>query len=461
MKMPTNFLWGGSVSAHQSEGAVQTEYGKGQSIYDVLKTKGFGDFDNGIDTYHHYQEDAKLFKELGMNCYRFSISWSRIFPEGEGNINEQGLVFYDHFIDSLLEQGIEPMVCLYHFDTPLALQEKYNGWMSRKTVEAFEAYARLLMKRYQTKVKYWIPMNEQNGCPIVGMISSGIKPNDSEFQKIRVQLMHNLAIASATVVKLKKEICPEACVLGMINASPCYPKTCDPKDVLTATKIHYGFNFDLLNLLVKGTYAKTSWAMMKEKDILPDMKENDLNFLKENSVDAIGMSYYASITTDAQHAQIDVSKNTLQTFLGTATAFEQNPYLEATQWGWTIDHIGLRIILNDLYQRFELPIYVLESGIGVRETLNEKNTVEDDYRIDYFAQQIDEVRKAINLDHVDVRSFLTWAPIDILSSHGEMSKRYGFIYVDRTEAELKEMKRYKKKSFEWFSKVIKSNGEIL
>lgn len=461
MKMPDGFLWGGSVSAHQSEGAAEGSYGKGMTIYDEMNRKGFRDFSKGIDTYHHYKEDAKLFKELGINTYRFSIAWSRILPDGEGKVNEQGLQFYDDFIDSLIENGIEPMVCLYHFDTPLALQKKYNGWESRKTVEAFEKYTRIIMNRYKDKVKYWIPMNEQNGCTVVGMISSGIRSDHPQFSKIRNQLMHHLAMASASVVKCKKELCPSSIVIGMINASPCYPVSCRPMDVLEAQRVNNSFNFELLQLLVKGTYTKQHWAQMQGLDILPEMAEGDLSYLKENTVNAIGISYYASLVTGDNHKGIDITANTLNTFLGGTTAFEKNVHLNKTQWGWTIDPVGLRIILNDIYQRYEKPIYVLESGIGVQEELDEKLSVEDDYRISYFSRQIEEVRNAICIDHVDVRSFLTWAPIDILSSQGEMKKRYGFIFVNRTDDDLKDMKRYKKKSFQWYHDVICSNGEFL
>lgn len=461
MKMPDGFLWGGSVSAHQSEGASQPEYGRGPSIYDYLKKKGFRDFRDGIDVYHHYEEDAKLFKEMGMNSYRFSISWSRVVPEGEGEVNEQGLAFYDRFIDSLLENGIEPIVCLYHFDTPLALQMKYNGWFGRETVDAFEAYTRILMNRYKGKVKYWIPMNEQNGCTVVGMISSGIQPDDPNFQKLRNQLLHNQAIASALVGKCKREIDPEAIIVGMINASPCYPKTCLPLDVLEAQRVNESFNFDLLDIMIKGRYAPATWKRMVQEQTMPEMKEEDLQLLEENTMDAIGMSYYASLVASEDNKGIDISKNLLGTFQGKQTAFEKNPYLGMTQWGWTIDPTGLRVILRELYQRYEMPIYVLESGIGVAEELNEQNSVEDDYRIEYFTKQIEAVRSAICEDFVDVRSFLTWAPIDILSSQGEMKKRYGFIYVNRSDTELLDMKRYKKKSFQWYHDVMASNGETI
>ncbi|EOR26493.1 Aryl-phospho-beta-D-glucosidase BglH [bioreactor metagenome] len=461
MKMPEGFLWGGSVSAHQTEGASGEEYGKGLTIYDYLKSKGFRDFNDGIDFYHNYEDDIKLFKELGINSYRFSVAWSRILPDGEGEINEQGLRFYDRVIDSLLDNQIEPMICLYHFDTPLELQNKYDGWLGRGTLRAYEKYVRILMERYKGKVKYWIPMNEHNGCPLVGLLASEIGPDDSKFDSTRYQLMHNMALASAIVVKCKNEIDPDATVIGMINSSPCYPKTCNPLDILEAQRINESFNFDLLNILVRGQYSKALWRSMDINNLLPNIEDNDLELLKKNTVDCIGISYYASSIASNEKRGINVSRNTLNTFMGKKTAFDKNPYLENTEWGWTIDPLGLRIILKDIYQRYEKPIYILESGIGVNEELDKNMTVEDDYRIEYFKKQIEAVSSSICEDFVDVRSFLTWAPIDILSSQGEMKKRYGFIYVNRTDTDLRDMKRYKKKSFKWFHDVIKSNGEEL
>ena len=461
MKLPKDFLWGGSVSAHQTEGAVGPEYGKGPSIYDYLKEKGICNFDQGIDTYHHYREDARLFGELGLNCYRFSISWSRVLPDGEGEINEEGMAFYEDFVDALLENGIEPMVCLYHFDTPLALQKKYNGWLSRETVKAYARYAAIVMERLGGKVKYWIPMNEQNGCPLVGMISSGIKPDHPDFDRLRSQLTHNLALASAWVTENKRTYAPQATVIGMINAGPVYPATCRPEDVRAAQGLSEVYNLELLQLLTRGTYSKSLWRRMERQGILPEAEEGDWELLKRNTVDAVGISYYASKTVSGQNKNADLSRDLLRTFGGGKSAFDPNPYLEATQWGWTVDPEGLRIVLNMIYNRFELPIYVLESGVGVRESLDENKTVEDDYRIDYLRRQIEAVEAACAQDGVDVRSYLTWAPIDILSSRGEMAKRYGFIYVDRDEEGNGDMKRYKKKSFDWYRQVIESNGEKL
>ncbi len=459
-KFPSNFLWGGSVSAHQTEGASTLEYGKGPSIYDLMQSQGGRDFSAGIDTYNRYEEDAKLLKELGINCYRFSIAWSRVLTDGESVINQQGLEFYDRFIDSLLENGIEPIICLYHFDIPLALQKKYNGWLARETVEAFKTYTRIVLERYKDMVKYYMPMNEQNWCPLISLMISGEK-DPYKFSKMRYQLMHHLALASSNVVKLAKEINPQAIVFGMINASPIYPKTSKPEDCLAAKKVNEAINHELLHLLVHGDYAPELKKRLVAQNLYPDVTAADEIQLKENTISAIALSYYMSMMVDESALNTDPILTAIQTISGKDNGTSQNPYLEATEWGWTIDHTGLRYILNEVYTRYHLPIYILESGVGVAEELDDNNTIIDDYRIDYFKNQILAVKAAINEDNVDVRSFITWAPIDILSSQGEMKKRYGFIFVNRTDADLKDMKRYKKKSFAWFNEVIKSNGENL
>lgn len=461
MVLPKNFLWGGSVSAHQTEGANSQDYGKGPSIYDYLEQKGFGDFSGGIDTYHRFTEDIALFKELGINSYRFSIAWSRILPQGEGTVNEQGLAYYDAFIDALIAADIEPIICLYHFDTPLALQEKYQGWLGRETINAFIEYTRVVMKRYGDRVKYWIPMNEQNGCPLVGLLSLGIGPDHEKFDVIRNQLAHNIAVASAHVHRLAKELVEDSKVISMVVASPAYPKTCNPKDVLVAQDINESFNHSVLSLLVNGEYARGQYRKMEKDNTLPVILEEDMTLLQEQRIDRIGLSYYASITASEENAGIDPSRNTLRTFQGLSSGYAKNEFLGKTEWDWTIDHDGLRVILKDVYNRYNLPIYVLESGIGVIEELDENYTVQDDYRIEYFKNQIQSVKDAVDIDGVDVRSFLTWAPIDILSSQGEMKKRYGFIYVNRNETDMLDLKRYKKKSFAWFNQVIKSNGREL
>ena len=457
--MTNEFLWGGSISAHQSEGASDQVYEKGKSIYDVLKDRGFRDFSQGIDLYHRYKDDIRLLKEMGFNSFRFSISWSRIFPKGEGKINQKGVDFYNSYIDELIKVGIEPIICLYHFDTPLYLQEKYDGWFSRKTIEAYVNYARFCVKEFGDRVKYWIPMNEQNGTSLIALISSDISTNDSNFDKYKNQLNYNLAVASSYVNEFVKKYVEDGVCITMVVTRPAYPVTCNPEDVLIANRINEAYNFGLLDLLISGKFSKQSLFKMRETNSLPEMNCSDLKHLYENRATNIGISYYGSFTVGEHEKDLDAVKDTLSIFKGKKTEFPDNPYLYKTQWDWTIDHLGLRIILNQIYSRYNLPIYVLESGIGVKEELNESKTIEDDYRIDYLSKQIVSVLDAKFNDYVDIRSYLTWGPIDILSSSGDMSKRYGFIYVDRDNEGKGSFDRYKKKSFYWFKKVIETNGK--
>ncbi len=461
-KLKKNFMWGGSVSAHQSEGGVGTETGKGKSIYDVINMKeGCSDWDNAIDTYHHFREDAALFKEMGMNAYRFSIAWSRVMPDGENEINEKGLAFYDEFIDSLLENEIEPIICTYHFDTPLALQLKYKGWISRETVNAYEKYVRLIVERYGKKVKYWLPMNEQNGCVLVGLLSAGIEAGSPDFEKAHTQIFHNLMIASAKMIKAVRELAPQCQVGGMINHSPIYPERCKPADVLTSLKQANDYSFDMLDIFIKGKYPQRLINSWEKNNVVPKMEEGDLELLEENTVSFIAISYYTSIVTNAENENTSMAGALMDSFVGQHNNLPENPYLSQTDWGWKIDPIGLRISLNQIYERYQVPIFIVENGIGVKEELNQELTVRDEYRIEYLREHIQQMKLAILEDGVDCMGYLTWGPIDILSSHGEMCKRYGFIYVNRTDKDLLDLKRYRKQSFDWFKTVIESQGEIL
>lgn len=442
--IPEGFLWGGAVTSFQTEGAWN-EGGKGPSIVDARPVKeGSSDWKTAVDFYHRYKEDIALFKEMGFNAYRTSISWARIFPDGEGEANEEGLQFYDHLFDEMLANGIQPVITLYHFDLPLALAEKYNGFSSRKTVDSFEKYARTVFKRYQHKVKYWLTFNEQN-LVLTNPEFWGVSLEGAESEEaLRYQTAHNVFIAHAKAVKALHEIVPGGKMAGMVTYTTIYPHTSNPRDALAAMKakeLLCDFFFDVFAFGEYPSYVKSDLA---KKGIMPVMEEGDAGLLKENTADYLSISYYQSQTASAEKAE----------------QLTANPCLQTNEWGWAIDPVGLRICLKDMYARYRLPIFITENGIGLREQLNENGTVEDDARINYLREHIQQMKLAME-EGVDVFGYLTWGSTDLISSGGSFEKRYGFIYVNRGESDLRDLKRYKKKSFDWYKQVIASNGEKL
>jgi 6-phospho-beta-glucosidase len=452
------FMWGGSVSSMQTEGAWD-EGGKGLTNYDVRGQTKFGsDWKTAIDFYHRYREDIALFAGMGFNAYRFSISWARILPDGEGEINEEGLRFYDAVIDELLQKGIEPLVCLHHFDMPLDLIKKYGGWSGRQTVEAFKKYAAAVIKRFGSRVKYYIPFNEQNAAVLVALLPL---PKDALPGRINRELAavtHNMFLASAAVFHLAREFAPHAKVGGMINFTPLYPATCKPADILAAEISNRRFNYQTLDVFARGEYPADLLKQWEREKTAPPITPEDLDYIRGMRMDFIAHSYYMSGLISAEQ---DNSPLTMLTNFGSAGKSLKNKYLEQTQWGWTIDPTGIRLSVKEIYGRYGLPVFPIECGIGVDEALNEHNTVEDDYRIVYLREHLEQLKLAVSEDGVDLMGFLTWGPIDILSSGGEMRKRYGFIYVNRTDTDLRDLARYPKKSYHWFKKVIASNGEDL
>lgn len=391
-----------------------------------------------------------MFKELGINSYRTSISWTRIIPDGEGEVNEGGISFYNDLFDELLANGIEPVITLYHFDLPEALAKKYNGFESRKVVDLFEKYVRVVFERFKDKVKYWITFNEQN-LVIPRMELWGVKvSNNVNKEALVYQVCHNVFIAHAKATKLMHEIIPDGKMGGMVTYMTTYPMTCKPEDALANLKVKEFFNDLYFDVFVNGEYPTYVTSRWKSRDIEPIFEDGDEALLKENTVDYLTFSYYQSSTVkDDPEDEESIIKG-----------MTPNPLLKKNEWGWAIDPIGFRIALKEIYARYKMPIFVTENGIGVREELNENKTVEDDYRIDYLRAHIEQMKLAME-EGVDVIGYLTWGCTDILSSQGEMKKRYGFIFVNRDESDLRDLKRYKKKSFEWFKNVISTNGKQL
>lgn len=473
MSLPKNFLWGGAVAAHQLEGGWN-EDGRGPSVSDVMTggsnkvarkiTDGVIDGEHypnhkGIDFFHTYKDDIKLFAELGFKCFRTSISWSRIFPNGdELEPNEKGLQFYDDMFDTLLKYNIEPVITLSHFEMPYYLTQKYGGWTNRKLIEFFVRYAETVMKRYKNKVKYWMTFNEINNqmtlaTDIFGWTNSGIRYSQLENPtKAMYQAAHHELLASAIVVKKGHEINPNFQIGCMCSFVPYYPFSCNPADVMCASEsMHERFFFmDVHARGHYGSYAKKFWERTGDG---PQMEAGDEKILSEGKVDYIGFSYYMSNTVKAD------SENPSKNYGGNVHSVK-NPYVKVSDWGWAIDPEGLRYALNVMYERYELPLFIVENGLGAFDKLEADKTCDDSYRIDYLRRHIAEMKKAVEVDGVNLMGYTPWGCIDVVSfTTGELAKRYGFIYVDLNDDGTGTGNRYKKKSFDWYKKVIATNGE--
>lgn len=467
--MKDNFLWGGALAANQCEGAYNIN-GKGLSVSDVLvagskdeKRKRTDGIEEGvyypsheaIDFYHTYRSDLQYFKEMGFKCLRVSIAWTRIFPNGdETEPNNAGLQFYDDLFDEIISNGMEPVVTLSHYEMPYHLSKLYNGFVSRQCVNYFERFAITCFKRYRHKVKYWLTFNEINGMIFNPYTGGGVRGElDNNYLRNVLTACHHMFVASAKAVIACHEIIPGA-KIGCMIAYPCgYSATCKPDDVM--------FNLNFMDVtmffsdvLVRGKYSRKAKTWFDRYNIDLPIESSDLDLLARGKVDYIGFSYYQSITTATDMLE-KLSGS------GNLTAGAKNPYIKESEWGWPIDATGLRIALNTLYDRYQVPLFIVENGLGAVDQLD-GNKVHDDYRIEYLKQHVIEMKKAVELDGVDLMGYTWWSPIDLVSySTGEMSKRYGFIYVDRDDKGNGTGKRYLKDSFYEYQKIIKSNGEYL
>jgi 6-phospho-beta-glucosidase len=408
-----------------------------------------------IDFYHNYKEDIKLFAEMGFKVLRMSISWPRIFPDGdESSPNEIGLQFYDDVFDELKKYNIEPLVTINHFDTPLELVKKYGGWRNRKLVDFYVKYAEILFERYKDKVKYWITFNEINMLFHIPFFGGGllIEPEEDELQ-IKYQAAHNQLVASSIATKIAHEINKDNKIGCMLAAGDTYYKTCKPEDVWKSIEENREQYF-FIDIQSRGYYPSYSKRLFKEKNININFEDGDLELLEKYTVDFISFSYYNSrvISSDLEDLKELASGNVFASL--------KNPFLDTSEWGWQIDPIGLRITMNTLYDRYQKPLFIVENGLGANDVLKD-GYVEDDYRIKYLKEHIEQMIEGVE-DGVELLGYTSWGCIDLVSaSTGEMKKRYGFIYVDRDNEGRGTNKRYKKKSFYWYKKVIESNGEEL
>jgi 6-phospho-beta-glucosidase len=464
VEFPKGFLWGGAVSAAQVEGAYQ-EDGKGLSMRDVYPyphgknamipfSEGRYPFQNAIDFYHQYEEDIALFAEMGFKVFRTSISWARIFPNGDDLVpNEKGLQFYDHLFDELAKYGIDPLVTIWHFDMPYAIVENYGGWNNRKTVELFENYARTVLERYKNKVKYWITVNEINMVlHFPQAVGVTIEESDNREQVI-YQAAHHQLLASALAVKACHELVPDGMIGNMIAAMPFYPYSCRPEDVFKSLKQDQEL-FLFSDVQVKGKYPYYAKNLFKENNIILDIQSDDEKILSENTVDFVSFSYYMSLTI----AEDGEGK---ETTAGNLLGGFKNPYIPSSDWGWQIDPLGLRYTMHQFYERYEKPLFIVENGLGAVDKLEEDGTIHDPYRIEYFRKHFIEMAKGID-EGIELLGYTSWGPIDLVSSStGQMKKRYGFIYVDKDDDGNGTLKRYRKDSFYWYKDVIRTNGADL
>ncbi|MBM6452438.1 6-phospho-beta-glucosidase [Lacticaseibacillus paracasei] len=473
---PKGFLWGGAVAAHQFEGGWQAGC-KGVSIADVMTagdnetkrriTDGVQSGENypnhdAIDYYHRYHEDDQLFADLGLNCFRTSIAWTRIFPNGdEEQPNEAGLKFYDDVFDDLLSHQIEPVITLSHFEMPYHLVKKYGGWRSRKVIDFFVKFATVVFDRYKDKVKYWMTFNEINNQ--VGMMNewslftnSGllIKP-DEDKEAVMFQAAHYEAVASALAVQIGHRINPDFQIGCMVAMGPVYPATPNPNDVFKAERTMQT-NYYLADVQVKGKYPAFLDRYFDRHAFNLDITLEDRDVLLAGKVDYIGFSYYASHVTEA-------SQDEPTDFITMGHNREvKNSTLQRSDWGWEIDPVGLRYALNWFSDRYEVPLFIVENGFGAFDKINQDGHIQDDYRIDYLRQHINQMRLAVEVDGVKLMGYTPWGIIDLVSAGtGQMEKRYGVIYVDKDDQGKGTLARSKKASFDWFQKVIRSNGDDL
>ena len=473
-----DFLWGGATAANQYEGAWDADR-KGPSISDMCTNGSHTSpkrvtpvFEEGTlypsreatDFYHHYKEDIALAAEMGFKVFRMSINWTRIYPTGmEPEPNEAGMEFYDRVFDELKGYGIEPLVTISHYEIPYALVEKYNGWYGREVIDCFVRYCETIFERYQDKVKYWLTFNEINSgtMPMGSILSLGtVKgfcgPVNTvpDEKQIRYQGLHHQFIASAKAVKLAHEKYPQFKMGNMTLFATKYPNTCNPDDILRCQKEMQNMNWFTSDVQVRGYYPSYSERFFEENDIVVRKEEGDDEILRQGTVDFFTFSYYMS-TCESADPQIRA------TAAGNLVGGVKNPYLKASDWGWQIDPQGLRYSLNEIYDRYQIPLMVVENGLGAYDKLEEDGSIHDSYRIDYLRQHIKQMEEAVK-DGVDLMGYTPWGWIDVVSaSTGEMAKRYGFVYVNKYDDGTGDLGRRRKDSFYWYKKVIETNGKDL
>lgn len=481
-QFPKDFLWGSASAAYQVEGAWNT-HGKGKSVWDEFskfpgKTFEGTNGDVAVDHYHRYKEDVKLMADMGLKAYRFSVAWTRIYPEGKGELNEKGLDFYENLVDELLSYGIEPIVTLYHWDIPEALQASYGGWESREVIEDFHQYCIALFKRLGEKVRYWITFNEQNVFTSMGYRWESHPPGVADVKRM-YEANHIINLANALVIGTFHEMVPNGKIGPSFGHGPVYPFNCDPLHVLAADNAEEFNNYWWLDVYCFGHYPKVVFKHLEQLGIAPTIEDGDLELLASAKPDFLGVNYYHGGTVKAnQMERNETDEKEVKEFSATDPYLMNpkgermqspevplfnpvsNPFVEKTNWNWEIDPIGFRISLRRIQSRYDLPVMVTENGLGAIDILEENQQINDDYRINYLREHIIEMQKAMT-DGVEVIGYCTWSFTDLLSWLNGYKKRYGFVYINRDEYSEKDLKRIPKKSFYWYQQVIESHGENL
>lgn len=468
-RLPESFLWGGAIAANQAEGAWQ-EGGKGPSLMDVATagsktekrhfTPGIQEgvyYPNhdAIDFYHRFEGDLDLFAEMGFRCFRTSIAWTRLFPHGdEDEPNAEGLAFYDRLIDGMVSRGIEPVITISHYEMPLYLVKEYGGWANRKLIDFYLNLCRTIFTRYRGKVRYWMTFNEINSTVLMPEIAGVLDRTRDDFKQRSLQAAHNQYVASARAVLMAHRIDPENKVGCMVLTLPRYPMTAKPEEVQLAEQEMRFNTFAFSDIQARGHYPYYVRAKARREGWKIDIQPGDLEDMAAGPVDFIGFSYYSSSVSTVDKSAEKARGNVL--------SGEKNPYIPTSEWGWQIDPQGLRYMLNRFYERYEKPCFVVENGLGAVDTIEEDGSINDDYRIAYLREHIKAVKQAVLEDGVDVIGYTPWGCIDLVSAGtGEMSKRYGFVYVDRDDKGEGTLERRRKKSFWWYKHVIETNGEEL
>lgn len=463
---PKDFLWGASTSAYQVEGASLT-HGKGPSCQDVKEIPaGTSGLEVCADHYHHYKEDIALMAEMGFKVYRFSISWSRLLPEGTGRVNQEGIDFYNNVIDECLKYDIIPLVTMFHFDMPAALDER-GSWSNPDSVDWFVEFAKLMYESYGDRVKYWLTINEQNMLTLVGPVIGTLHIPEGCTNEIReiYQQNHHMLVAQAKAMTLCHDMVEGGKIGPAPNISLVYPASCKPEDVIASQNSNAIQSWLYLDMSVHGVYNNLVWAYLEEHDATPTFAPGDEEALKNGNPDFIGFNYYNTSTVEdypLQDTEVESTKSDQQNKKGVKGFYKviRNPNLGSTEFGWEIDPVGFRSTVREIYSRYRLPLIVTENGLGAYDTLTEDGKVHDTYRIEYLRKHLEQIQLAIT-DGVEMMGYCPWSAIDLISTHEGAVKRYGFIYVDREEFDLKSLDRYRKDSFFWYKDVIASNGQKL
>lgn len=463
-RFPEGFLWGAATSSFQAEGAW-TEGGKGESVIGLTKTEmNTTDFTEAVDHYHRFREDIALMAELGLKAYRLSISWTRIFPQGAGKPNQEGVAFYRAVLDELAKYGIEPVVTIYHFDYPKALVEKYGGWLSRSSIDDFTAYAEFLFKTYGDQVRYWLIINEQDHVIRMPYRLGLVDPDKKSFDRTAYQANHHMCVASAKAIESCRRLLPNAKIGPATSYDFTHPASGAPEDALAAEDAMILTKDYLMDIQCRGAYSAPFLKYLRDRDCIPDIAPGDMETIKANPPDFIAMNYYASHTVEFFPATTEEPIGTKYgKLLPTAEAgiyrVVKNERLERTDWGWEVDPIGFRMALKRLYDKYGLPLLVTENGFGAKDALTDDGKIHDDYRIAYLRDHIEQLRQVVG-EGIPVFGYCVWSFMDVISGHSGMDKRYGLVYVNRENFDLKDMRRIKKDSFEWYRMLIATNGLI-